>query len=231
MARKPRDAVQFTYESAERIADVVRAAELATPQGRPLTFEARFPERMPKQVRAATFNGSWAINASKVVTFKYAPTATQAVTNLSWPITNTAYSGENCLVGREGTSWWLLVPVLSTATAVFATQTSTAFFVTGTATAVFARGSASQSIATGISLAKSTINYVTDVSATLNTNDCTITVSKTNGSTEVVTDATVSTGTITVQTNTATGTYITGTTTGVFIQQTVTATYLRLRVP
>jgi hypothetical protein len=231
MARKPQDAVQFTYESAERIADVVRAAELATPQGKPLTFEARFPERMPKQVRAATFTGSWAINASKVVTFKYAPTATQAVTNLSWPITHNHSVAENCIVGREGTSWWLVVPVLQTATAVFATQTATAVFVTGTATSVFYTGSATQSIANGISLARSTISFVTDVSATLNTSDCSITVSKTNGSSEVVTGATVSTGTITVQTNTATGSYITGTTTGVFIQQTATATYLRLRVP
>jgi hypothetical protein len=231
MARQPTDAVQFTFESAGRIADVVRAAELATPAGKPLTFEARFPERMPKQVRAATFSGSWPINSSKVVTFKFAPTATANVTNLSWPISSTAYSSENCLVGREGTSWWLVVPVLQTATAVFATQTATAVFVTGTATAVFYRGSATQSMANGISLSRATINYVTDVSATLNTSDCSITVSKTNGSSEVVTGATVSTGTITVQTNTATGSYITGTTAGVFIQQTATATYLRLRVP
>lgn len=231
MARKPQDAVQFTFESAERIAGVVRAAELATPKGTPLTFEARFPERIPRSVRAATFNGSWAIGASKVVTFKHAPTATQAVTNLSWPITSTAYSGENCLVGREGTSWWLVVPVLSTATAVFATQTATAVFVTGTATQVFFTGTATQATSNGISLTRSTINYVSDVSATLNTTDCSINVSKTTGSIEVVTGATVTTGTITVQTNTATGSYITGTTTGVFIRQTVTATYLRLRVP
>jgi hypothetical protein len=231
MARKPRDAVQFTFESAERIAGVVRAAELATPQGKPLTFEARFPERMPKQVRAATFTGSWAINASKVVTFKYAPTATASVTNLSWPITHNHSVAENCIVGREGTSWWLVVPVLSTATAVFATQTATAVFVTGTATSLFYTGTATQSIATGISLSKATINFLTNVSASLDTANCTITVSTTGSSTEVVIGATVSTGTITVQTNTATGFYITGTTTGVFIQQSATATYLRLRVP
>ena len=230
-AKRPSDAVQFTRESAERIAGVIRAAELAVPAAAPLTFERRLTDRVPKQVRAATFTGSWAINATKVVTFKYAPTATQAVTNLSWPITHNHTAAENCLVGREGTSWWLVVPVLQTATAVFATQTATAVFVTGTATSVFYRGSATQSIANGISLSRSTINYVTDVSATLNTTDCSITVSKTNGSTEVVTGATVSTGTITVQTNTATGSYITGSTTGVFIQQTATATYLRLRVP
>lgn len=112
MARKPRDAVQFTYESAERIAGVVRAAELATPEGKPLTFEARFPDRMPKQVRAATFTGSWAINASKTVTFKYAPTATANVTNLTWPLGGCTQSTTTCIVGKEGTSWWLITPSL-----------------------------------------------------------------------------------------------------------------------
>ena len=172
MARKPRDAVQFTYESAERIADVVRAAELATPEGKPLTFDAILPAAR-KQVRAATFTGSWAINATKVVTFKYAPTATQTVTNLSWPITHNHLVAENCLVGREGTSWWLVVPVLQAQTAVFVTQT------------------ASTTIMQSITLA-----------ATLNTSNCSITVSQTPA-----------TSSITV------------------ISQTATATYLRLRVP
>ena len=106
MARRPQDAVQFTLESAERIADVVRAAELATPQGKPLTFDARFPERTPKQVRAATFSGSWAINSSKVVAFKYAPTATVTVTNLTFVPQFAAT--QDCIVGKEGTAWYLV---------------------------------------------------------------------------------------------------------------------------
>ena len=229
--KRPSDAVQFTFESAERIAGVIRSVELAVPAAAPLTFERRLTDRVPKQVRAATFSGSWAINSTKVVTFSYAPTATQTITNLSWPITHNHTAAENCLVGREGTSWWLVVPVLQAQTAVFATQTATAVFVTGTATSLFYTGTATQSIVTGISLSKATINFLTNVSAALNTTDCTITVSTTGSSTEVVIGATVSTGTITVQTTTATGFYITGTTTGVFIQQTATATYLRLRVP
>jgi hypothetical protein len=217
MARKPKDAVQFTFESAERIADVVRAAELATPQGKPLTFEARFPDRMPKQVRAATFTGSWAINASKVVTFKYAPTATASVTNLSWPITHNHSVAENCIVGREGTSWWLVVPVLQAQTAVFVTQTQQRTYCSGTA---------SQSVVTGVSASTASIARLSDVSVTasLNTTDCTITVgvTKTTASTNVVTGVTVSTATITV---------VSATATAVFIQQTATATYLQLRVP
>lgn len=175
MARAKRsfDAVQFTRESAERIAGVIRAAELAVPAAAPLTFERRLTDRVPKQVRAATFTGSWSIGASKVVTFRYAPTATQTVTNLSWPITHNHTAAENCIVGREGTSWWLVVPVLQAQTAVFVMQT-----------------------------ASTTIMRSITISATLNTVNCSITVSQTPA-----------TSSITVMT------------------QTATATYLRLRVP
>jgi hypothetical protein len=126
MARQPQDAVQFTLESAERIADVVRAAELATPQGKPLTFDAILPAAR-KQVRAATFTGSWAINASKVVTFKYAPTATASVLNL---LINLPSAGQrNCIVGREGTAWnlvnwqWDVVNAATAATITTSTLT------------------------------------------------------------------------------------------------------------
>jgi hypothetical protein len=130
-AKGPFDAVQFTKESAERVARVVRRAETTPSAGAPLIFDKRFTDKVPKQVRAATFSGSWAINSNKVVTFKYAPTATQTVTNLSWPITHNHSTPENCIVGKEGTSWWLVVPVLQTATAVFVTQTQSLSFLTG----------------------------------------------------------------------------------------------------
>jgi hypothetical protein len=148
--KKPFDAVQFTRESAERVARVVRAAELSPAAASPLTFDRRLSDRHPKQVRAATFSGAWAINASKVVTFKYAPTATASVTNLSWPITHNHSVAENCIVGREGTSWWLVVPVLEARTAMFVTQT-----------------------------ASTTIMQSITIAATLNTNSCAITVSQT----------------------------------------------------
>lgn len=235
MAKKPRDPVQFTYESAERIASVVRTAELSPAAGSPLTFEKRLTDRIPKQVRAATFTGSWPIGSVKTVTFKYAPSVTANVLNLSWPITFNHVAPEDCIVGREGTSWWLVVPVLQTATAVFATQTATAMFATGTATATFFQSSNTQSIASGISLSKSTVNYIADVSvtATLNTSNCQITVgtTKTNGSIEVVTGATVTTSTISVVSNTVAGSFITASEIGSFAKQTATAAFLRLRVP
>lgn len=174
MARqRPRDPVQFTRESAERIANVVRAAETAPAPASPLRFEALLQDRVPKQVRAATFSGSWPIGSVKTVTFSYTPTATANVTNLSWPITDTAYANENCLVGKEGTNWWLVVPVLERRTAVFATQTQS--------------GTSLVSIA---------------IAATLNTSNCSITVSQTPSTTSIT-----------------------------LIAATVTSSYLRLRVP
>jgi hypothetical protein len=196
MARKkgPLDAVQFTRESAERIAGVVRQAELTPPAASPLTFAKRFAEQVPKQVRAATFSGSWPIGGSKVVTFKYAPTATVNAVNLSWPVTLTAYSNEDCIVGRDGTNWWLIVPKLEARTAVFATRT------------------ASQSAVTDVSTSTATITYLSDVSvsASLNTNSCEITVSvtKTTNTRNIVQSVNVATGSFVILTNTATTTYL-----------------------
>jgi hypothetical protein len=148
--KKPFDAVQFTRESAERVARVVRQAELTPAAASPLTFDRRLSDRHPKQVRAATFSGSWPIGSVKTVTFKFAPTATANVTNLSWPITLNGYVNEDCLVGREGTNWWLIVPKLEAQTAIMVTQT-----------------------------AATTIMRSVTLAATLNTNNCAITVSQT----------------------------------------------------
>lgn len=158
MARKKGalDAVQFTRESAERIAGVVRAAEQAPTPTLPLTFERLQETRLPKSIRSATFSGAWPIGSSKVVTFANLPTNTANVQNLSWPITSSGYSNEPCLVGKEGTAWYLIVPRLQTATAIFVTQTQA--------------GTSLVSIA---------------IAATLNTSNCTITVSQTPNTTAI----------------------------------------------
>lgn len=235
MARqRPRDPVQFTRESAERIANVVRAAETAPPPASPLRFEALFQDRVPKQVRAARFSGAWPIGSTKMVTFSYTPTATANVTNLSWPITNTAYANEDCIVGKEGTNWWLVVPVLSTATAIMVTRTATALFVTQTATARFVTSSAAQSVVTGVSTTKGTINFLSDVSisASLNTTDCAITVgvTKTTGSAEIITGVEVTTGTVAAVGGFGSATVIGGTMVGIVPTQTRLDAYFRPRL-
>ena len=215
--KKPFDAVQFTRESAERIAGVVRQAELTPAAASPLTFDRRLSDRVPKQVRAATFSGSWPIGSTKAVTFKYAPTATANVVNLSWPITLSGYVNEDCVVGKEGTNWWLVVPVLQTDTAVFVTQTQQLTFCSQTST---------QSVITSVTTSGQTITSLSDVSVTasLNTSSCAITVgvTKTTASSNVVAGVTANTARITVVSQTATA---------VFIAATATSSYLRLRVP
>lgn len=67
MARqRPRDPVQFTRESAERIANVVRAAETAPPPASPLRFEE--PPTAALRLKVATFTGSWETGTYKTVT-------------------------------------------------------------------------------------------------------------------------------------------------------------------
>lgn len=188
------DPVRFTRESARRIARVVRAAESSPPTASPLSFEPYFASRLPRQVRAATFSGPWPIGSTKVVTFSYAPIATANVANLSWPITDAGYVNERCIVGKEGTNWWLVVPVLERRTAVFVTQTQP------------------QVIVTGVSTSTATITSLSDVSVTasLNTSSCAITVgvTKTTASRNVVTGVTANTATAVFIAATATSSYL-----------------------
>jgi hypothetical protein len=231
----PRKPTQFTRESAERIARVVRAAELSGVQASPLTFAKRLQDQPPKSVRKATFSGAWPVGSSKVVTFSHAPTATASVTNLFWPISSSGYSNENCLVGREGTSWWLVVPVLQTATAVFVTQTASAIFATQTVSGKVISSMANQSIITGVSPTIGSISCLSDVSvsASLNTADCTISVSvsKTSASHSVVTGVSTTGGTIQVVNTTASAVLISGISSGAYVVNSSTAAYLRIRVP
>ncbi len=126
--KKPFDAVQFTRESAERVARVVRRAELSAPAASPLTFDRRLSDRHPKQVRAATFTGAWTAGSVKTVTFKNAPTATASVLNF---LINLPSAGQrNCIVGREGTAWHLVNwqwDVVNAATAATITTSTLTF--------------------------------------------------------------------------------------------------------
>ena len=103
----PRDPTQFTRESAERIANVVRAAELTPRAGRPLSFDRVDDPPSRKVFRIATFTGAWPKGTDRVVTFKYQPTNTASVTNLFWPLDNLSVTLD-CAVARDGTAWFLI---------------------------------------------------------------------------------------------------------------------------
>ena len=69
-------------------------------------------QRPPSQrldvFRICTFTGSWNINATKTVTFKYQTSTPNTVvaTNLFASLTNS--STKNCAVAREGTAWFVI---------------------------------------------------------------------------------------------------------------------------
>jgi len=155
----PRDPTQFTRESAERIANVVRAAELASPAARPLTFDIVDTfKSSARPFRVCTFTGAWSINAEKTVTFKNqtATPNTVAAVNLFFPVTSTAAGNTDCAIAKEGTAWYLIDVPFETATAVFVGAT------------------ASTAVMRDVTL-----------SATLNTSNCTISIGKTLVTTSV----------------------------------------------
>jgi hypothetical protein len=101
----PRDAVQFTRESADRIAGVVRTLELTPASGTPLSFDAVPPSANRKMFRVGTYSGSWALDASKTVTLR-GTTATLSAVN---PFLNLPSNGTRaCGVAKDGTAWYLI---------------------------------------------------------------------------------------------------------------------------
>ena len=106
MTPSNRDAVQFTRESSERIARVVRAAELAPTPGTPLTFDPVLMSGSGRKVfRMGTFTGDWPNGTAKTVTL-FGSTATLSAINL---FVGLPYQGvRNCAVARDGTAWYLI---------------------------------------------------------------------------------------------------------------------------
>lgn len=210
----PRDPTQFTRESAERIANVVRAAELSAPAARPLNFE-RVDFSRSRVFRVATYTGAWPINATKVVTFKYKTDTpnTATVLNLFFPVTNTASGSRDCAIAKDGTAWFLVDVRFANRTAVFAASTAVqTMFGTGSTSLVRFLGTGStsqQTIATG------------PISAVLNTSACTISVTA-----ATATMVSVNLG----GTQTAVSVSMAGTQTFAVIQSTFTSTYLTLEV-
>jgi hypothetical protein len=104
----PRDPTQFTLESAERIANVVRAAELASPAAKPLSFD-RVDTPKQRLFRVCTFTGAWSINATKTVTFRNqtATPNTVVAVNLFAALT-AASTSRNCAIAKDGTAWYLI---------------------------------------------------------------------------------------------------------------------------
>lgn len=203
----PLDPTQFTRESAERIARVVRAAELETPAAASLQWMPLLDPRKVKAFRVATYTGAWSIGSEKTVTFKYqtATPNTASVTNLFFPVTGTAAGDRDCAIAKEGTAWYLIDVKLATATAVFVGATTTGIRVASLATAAVVGGTETQSFLKSFS-----------VSASLGA-DCSIVVNQNSV-----------TGSALFITSTATAAVIGSTATSIFVQSTFTSTFLKL---
>lgn len=101
--------VQFTRQSAERIAAVVRQAELTPASASPLEFDTA-ASGGKKTFRVCTFTGAWSIDTTKTVTFKNqtsTPNTVSAV-NLFANIASSSTAARNCAIAKDGTAWYLI---------------------------------------------------------------------------------------------------------------------------
>lgn len=226
------DRVTFTPGSAERIAKVVRIVEAGN---RDTGWRPPAPRAASassgKVFRICTFDGDWPIGSAKSVTFKNQTSTpnTASATNLFFPITD-AGSTIDCAIAKDGTGWYLIDVPFETATIAISEVTATGFFASVTASALVVQSTAQITFFPAGSTA--TQSVVTDISlgATLDTNDCAITVSKTL-STQSITLVTVGgTQTALVVSATATNVSISSAATAIFATQTATTSVLRLKV-
>jgi hypothetical protein len=105
----PRDAVQFTRESADRIAGVVRTLELTPARGAALNFDAVPPGASRKTFRVCTFTGAWSIDATKTVTFMNQTATPNTVSAVNLFAALSSASGDrNCAIAKDGTAWYLV---------------------------------------------------------------------------------------------------------------------------
>jgi len=228
----PRDPTQFTRESAERIANVVRAAELSTPESRPLSFAREDFFRNRKIFRVCTFTGQWPTGVEKVVTFKYqtATPNTASAMNLFYPIAKTAAAGD-CAIAKDGNAWFLVDVPMEEATAVFASSTvSVTVFGTGSTSVIRFIGTGSTSTITFAGTSASPISFLTGVSASLSTADCSILITASTATASVAGPTATATSISMSGTQTAISVSMAGTQTITVAGATFTSTFLRFRM-
>lgn len=106
-----RDPVQFTQESAQRIARVVRGVETSVAPSSPLTFEPYFPpKRGGGGVVIGSFTGGWQKQVIKTVTMLNVltqPNTLEAVNLFANIATSTAVS-RTCAVAKYQGGWYLI---------------------------------------------------------------------------------------------------------------------------
>lgn len=104
---QPADETQFAFESAARIARVVRTVENAVPRGTPLEFNPVIATQS-RVLRLGYYSGSWGVNESKVVTINQSD-RTLTAENVTYylPVAGT-YTARDCIVGKIKGKWYLV---------------------------------------------------------------------------------------------------------------------------
>lgn len=101
-----KERVSFTKASAQRIADAVRGFEEGNRDSGGFIGAPRYsPPGQP--IKFGTFEGSWPIDSSTVVSDLIASNRTYEATNLFADIPECG-SGRRCAIARCGTAWYLI---------------------------------------------------------------------------------------------------------------------------
>lgn len=98
--------MQFTRESAERVANVVRTAEVTPSPASPLTFGNRFQQRSSRQVRLVSFTGQWNKDTFKIVSFADGTTTNAA--NVFYTVYPQSPQPTMCMVEKEPDGWYFV---------------------------------------------------------------------------------------------------------------------------
>ena len=194
------DPVQFTRESAFRIANVVRRVETDAPKAKPLTFDAIMPSGRPKAFRMGSFDGEWLVGGNATITL-HGSTHTVNATNLLIDVP--AAGTRSCAIAKDGTAWYLVFPQAwtrevtlgdvsplrifgdtpaSTAVMTFLTGLSTA-----TSTIITDVATATHTFITAFDTATHTFLQGISISAVLNTADCSISIQQETQGTSFIT--------------------------------------------
>jgi hypothetical protein len=200
--------VSFTRPAAERIGKAVRLVEAGDRDCGPIEWGPRGGGAAAKVFRVATFTGAWAVDTAKVVTFRNVtntPNTAQA-SNLLISLPAASSASRICNIAKDGTAWYLVSFRAVAETAVFSRHTQTINYFGSAATQVITYATPG-----------SAVSVITDISASLNTSSCAITLAKTTASVQVV-----------GATQTAAVISTTAMESAVFVAGTFTATFIKL---
>jgi hypothetical protein len=240
MAKKPDgkpasvERVSFTRPAAERIGKAVRQVEAGDRDLGPIEWGPRGGAASGKVFRVATATGAWSVDSPKEVTFYGITSTPNTVTVInklvSLPAPRSTATSRIVNIAKDGPQWYLVSFQMATATAVLSGMTQTMTFVGTGATQTITFFSASNTQAITYASPGSDVSVLTDLSASLNTADCTITVNKTTASFRIVGQTQTATTVSVSGTQTATVISMPGTQTAVITTGTYTATYITLEL-